>query len=193
MDYGQSIYGNLSIALLQKNDTGVSPWYSYKLFCICCSVYQKMTNLTMLFNVLLTKVFFKWLQVMLQINPFQVVYLFSNKIYNLPRLENCLVFSVFKMDNSVCKPCNLPMFVREKVLFTADLTIIKFIKKSISQCLLMFWAQSTVVLSLKCKAFRGSKAPALKWLPRRSTPGWPGGALLFWAACSGTEADCLMS
>lgn len=32
MDYGQSIYGNLSIALLQKNDTGVSPRYSYKLF-----------------------------------------------------------------------------------------------------------------------------------------------------------------
>lgn len=38
----------------KKNDTGVSPRYSYKLFCICCSIYQKMTNLTMLFNVLLT-------------------------------------------------------------------------------------------------------------------------------------------
>lgn len=31
---------SLSIALLQNYDTGVSPWYSYKLFCICCSLLE---------------------------------------------------------------------------------------------------------------------------------------------------------
>lgn len=78
MDYGQSVCGYLSIALLQKNDTGVSPRYSYKLFCICCSIYQKMTNLTMLFNVLLTTFTFLFFFLMASghasNNPFQVVY-----------------------------------------------------------------------------------------------------------------------
>jgi len=51
MDYGQSIYGKfLSIALLQKNDTGVSPRYSYKLFLYLLFYIPEMTNLTMLFN-----------------------------------------------------------------------------------------------------------------------------------------------
>lgn len=38
------------------------------------------------------------------------IFLFSNKIYNLPRFENCLVFSVI-MDPWVCIPCNNSHFV----------------------------------------------------------------------------------
>lgn len=78
MDYGQNIYGNLSaLHYCKKNDTGVSPRYSYKLFCICCSIYQKTTNL-MLLNVLLTTFsfffsFFNDLWSCLK-NSFQVVY-----------------------------------------------------------------------------------------------------------------------
>lgn len=58
MDYGLSIYGNLSVALLQKNDTGVSPRYSYKLFLYLLFYIPEMTNLIMLFNVLLTVLFY---------------------------------------------------------------------------------------------------------------------------------------
>ena len=38
----------------KKNDTGVSPRYSYKLFLYLLFYIPEMTNLTMLFNVLLT-------------------------------------------------------------------------------------------------------------------------------------------
>merc|ERR1712035_42549 len=83
MDYGQSIYGNLAALHYCKKMTRV-----YLLgtrtnsFCICCSIYQKTTNLTMLFNVLLTTFtfisFFSFFFLMTSghasNNPFQVVY-----------------------------------------------------------------------------------------------------------------------
>lgn len=47
----------------------------------------------MLFNVLLFFFSFSFLNDHRSNNPFQVVYFFfSNKIYNLPIFENCLVF-----------------------------------------------------------------------------------------------------
>lgn len=46
MDYGQkcmwiSQHCTTAQKKKKKKDTGESPRYSYKLFCICCSIYQK--------------------------------------------------------------------------------------------------------------------------------------------------------
>lgn len=93
MDYGQSIYGNLSIALLQKNDTGVSPRYSYKLFLyLLFYIPEKWQILPCFLMFYSFFFFFSFLNDHRSNNPFQVVYFFSNKIYNLPIFENCLVF-----------------------------------------------------------------------------------------------------
>lgn len=92
MDWGQRIYGDLSIALLQKRRVyllGTRKNFLYLLFYI-----PEMTNLTMLFNVLLatfTVFFFFMTSGHASNNPFQVVYLFSNKIFSLPQFENCLL------------------------------------------------------------------------------------------------------
>lgn len=92
MDYGQSIYGNLSaLHYCKKNDTGVSPRYSYKLFLYLLFYNQKATNLTMLFNVLLRTFTFLFIFVTsghASNNPFQVVYFcFPIKITIYPVLK----------------------------------------------------------------------------------------------------------
>lgn len=101
MDYGQSIWEkkSLSIALLQKNDTGVSPRYSYKLFLyLLFYITRKQLCFNLLFNVLLTTLTFLFFFFMASGHASKsipsCIFLFSNKINNLPRFENCLVFSV---------------------------------------------------------------------------------------------------
>jgi len=74
----------------EKNDTGVSPRYSYKLFLYLLFYIPEMTNLTMLFNVLLTTFYFIFFMVSghASNNPFQVVYFcFTIKVTIYPDLK----------------------------------------------------------------------------------------------------------
>lgn len=85
-------------------------------FCICCSIYQKMTNLTMLFNVLLTTFTFSFFLFFFLMasghasnNPFQVVYFcFPIKFTIYPDLK--IVFSQLSILEFVI-PLIIPIFV----------------------------------------------------------------------------------
>jgi len=102
------VYGKKNLSALhycKKNDTGVSPRYSYKLFLyLLFYITRKQLCFNLLFNVLLTTLtflsffFFFFFFFMASGHASKsipsCIFLFSNKINNLPRFENCLVFSV---------------------------------------------------------------------------------------------------
>lgn len=91
MDFGQTYIWRSQLCTTAKNDTGVSLRYSYKLFLYLLFYIPEMTNLTMLFNVLLTTLlsFFMTWSCLKQSIP-SYIFLLSNKIFSIPQFENCV-------------------------------------------------------------------------------------------------------